>query len=105
MRERRSQPHSIRSANTTSREPGVRFHSALPRLAARTESSIPSGSETASMWTSPGGTIAHTASAGTTTTNAVATTASGSQRSTLGAPRIAKRLLIAYANRCATRNA
>ena len=32
VRARRSQPHSIRSAKTRSREPGVRFHSALPTV-------------------------------------------------------------------------
>ena len=65
----------------------MRFQIAAPTVAAASESSIPSGTEIASSAASVGGTIAQTASAGSTTTNAVAIRTWGSHRS-MGAGRL-----------------
>ena len=66
----------------------MRFQIAAPTVAAATESAIPSGTEIASSAAWPGGTTVQTASAGRTTTNAVAITTCGSHRSMPAARRL-----------------
>ena len=86
--ERRSQPHSMRSANTRSSDEGRRFQIASPTPAASSDSTIPMRSERTSMTTLLAGTSRDTSTAGSTTTKQVAMTAWGSHRSVRGARRV-----------------
>ena len=73
VRKRRSQPQSMRSAKTMSRPPGRRTHQAEPAAAISIERPTVTASERAHEDTSPAPRRPPTSSAGSTVTEAVAT--------------------------------
>jgi hypothetical protein len=77
VQQRRNQHHSIRSANTTSRDRGWRFHTAAPAAASATDTAT-AASEPATLHSTPlrGMRIA-TSAAGATITRAVLSRLSG----------------------------
>src|ERR1700729_866689 len=73
-------PHSIRSANTRSRDPDRRVHRAASTLAMATETDTADAVETTINTELPRGTTVATSTAGRTTTEAVVSTTRGRYR-------------------------
>src|ERR1700722_3327464 len=77
----RNHPHSIRSANTRSRDPDRRVHRAASTPAMATETATADAVEANIKREPPRGTTVATSTAGRTTTEAVVNTTSGMYRS------------------------
>src|ERR1700722_5567324 len=77
----RNHPHSIKSANTRSRDPDRRVHRAASTLAMATETPTADAVETNIKREPPRGTTVATSTTGRTTTEAVVNTANGRYRS------------------------